>query len=76
MSAEAGGEIILFVTKTCPNCRIVKPMLDQAGISYTALDVAENQELAKQYHLRQAPTLVADGVVYSGVAEIKQYLKK
>ena len=70
------GEILLFVTKTCPNCRIVKPLLDQAGVQYTVLDVAENQELAKSYKLRQAPTLVANGTVYTGVAEIKNYLKK
>jgi len=74
-AAESNGEILLFVTKTCPNCRIVKPMLDQSGVHYTVLDVAEHADLAKQYNLRQAPTLVADGVVYSGVAEIKKFLK-
>ena len=75
-AAESNGEILLFVTKTCPNCRIVKPLLDQAGIKYTVVDAGENQELAKQYKLRQAPTLVADGKIYTGVAEIKNYLKK
>ena len=75
-AVETSGETYLFVTKTCPNCRIVKPMLDQAGVNYTVLDVADHQDLARQYNLRQAPTLVADGVIYSGVAEIKQYLKK
>ena len=73
--APVSDEILLFVTKTCPNCRIVKPLLDQAGIQYTVLDVAENHELAKTYKLKQAPTLVAGGKVYTGVAEIKNYLK-
>ncbi|MBQ3108576.1 MAG: ribonucleoside triphosphate reductase, partial [Clostridia bacterium] len=66
---------MLFVTKTCPNCRIVKPLLDKAGIKYQVLDVAEHQELAKQYDLQQAPTLVADGQVYTGVAAIKNWMK-
>ena len=75
--AEAAcDETILFVTKTCPNCRIIKPLLDQAGVQYKVLDVAENQELAKSYKLKQAPTLIACGKVYSGVAEIKGWLKE
>ena len=73
--ASASGENILFVTKTCPNCRIVKPLLDQAGVAYTVLDVAEHEALAKSYKLKQAPTLVAGGKIYTGVAEIKNYLK-
>ena len=70
------GEIMLFVTKTCPNCRIIKPLLDQAGIVYNVMDVAEHQDLAKSYKLKQAPTLVAGGKCYSGVAEIKGWLKE
>ena len=72
---KGDGEALLFVTKTCPNCRIVKPLLDQAGLIYEVLDVAEHQSLAKSYKLKQAPTLMIDGKVYSGVAEIKRYLK-
>ncbi|MBP3634548.1 MAG: ribonucleoside triphosphate reductase [Oscillospiraceae bacterium] len=70
------GETMLFVTKTCPNCRIVKPLLDQAGIAYKVMDVAEHQDLAKSYKLKQAPTLVAGGKCYAGVAEIKGWLKE
>jgi len=72
---SASDEILLFVTKTCPNCRIVKPMLDQAGVQYQIMDVAEHQDLAKAYKLKQAPTLVVDGKTYTGVAGIKSYLK-
>ncbi len=70
------GETMLFVTKTCPNCRIIKPMLDQAGVQYKIMDVAENQELATALKLKQAPTLVVGGKCYSGVAEIKTWLKQ
>ena len=73
---QQAGETLLFVTKTCPNCRIVKPLLDQAGVQYQIMDVAEHQELAKSYKLKQAPTLVVNGVTYTGVAGIKSYLKQ
>jgi len=69
---------LLFVTKTCPNCRIVKPMLDQAGVTYTVLDAEEHPDLVKKYNLKQAPTLVVEGEttnIFAGVAQIKGYLK-
>ncbi|MCI7202101.1 MAG: ribonucleoside triphosphate reductase, partial [Clostridiales bacterium] len=31
------GEILLFTTKTCPNCKMAKMMLDKAGIKYTVI---------------------------------------
>ena len=71
---KEGSEILLFVTSTCPNCRIIKPLLQKAGIAYTELNVAEHTELAKSYQLKQAPTLVVDGNVYAGVAQIKGWL--
>ena len=77
-AAPAEAQRTLFVTKTCPNCRIVKPMLDQAGIAYTVVDAEEHPELAKKFALKQAPTLVVEGEethIFAGVAQIKNYLK-
>ena len=71
---------MLFVTSTCPNCRIVKPLLDKAGMICSVLDVAENKELAQQYNLKQAPTLIVQNSKnvssYEGVAQIKAYIKE
>ena len=72
---EEAAPTMLFVTKTCPNCRIVKPMLDKAGIAYEVVDAEEAPELVAKYGLKQAPTLVAGGKIYAGVAEIKEFLK-
>ncbi|MBE6945490.1 MAG: ribonucleoside triphosphate reductase [Ruminococcaceae bacterium] len=73
------AEYYLFVTSTCPNCRIVKPMLEKAGIGYQERNVAEYAELARAYGLKQAPSLVVirgeETRIYVGVAEIKAYLK-
>ncbi len=77
---EENPERLLFVTKTCPNCRIIKPELEKAGICYTVMDVEENMELARQYQMRSAPSLVvttAQGpTVYAGVAAIRDYIKQ
>ncbi len=66
--------VMLFTTKTCPNCRAAKQMLDKAGISYTVIDAEENIELSKKYKIAQAPTLVAGGEVYAGIANVKQFI--
>ena len=71
-------DLFLFVTKTCPNCKIIKPQLDKAGIAYTVMDVEENMELAQKYGLNQAPTLVAvsgdNFRTFPGIANIKAYM--
>jgi len=71
-------DLFLFVTKTCPNCKIIKPQLDKAGIAYTVMDVEENMELAQKYGLNQAPTLVAvsgdNFRTFPGIANIKSYM--
>ena len=57
----------LFTTKTCPNCRIVKAMLEDEGIAYEVIDADEAPELVAKYGINQAPTLV---VVKDGLAEV------
>ena len=73
-------KLYLFTTKTCPNCRIVKPMLDRAGISYEVMDAEENLELAQTYHLTQAPSLVAvtgdTFTVYPGISAIQNFISQ
>ena len=72
--------LMLFTTKTCPNCRIAKASLDKAGLSYEVIDAEENAELARKYHIMQAPTLVAlsgeEAEVSSGIAAVKAYIER
>ncbi len=61
-AANEGRKLLLFATKTCPNCRMAKTILDNAGIKYEVIDAEENPELTKKYEVKQAPTLiVAEG---------------
>ena len=68
----------LFTTATCPNCKIVKSILDKAGIPYTNLLATENAALATELGIKQAPTLVivknGEAAKYAGVSEIKRTL--
>jgi len=57
---EAKGELLLFASRTCPNCAQAERILTAAGISYRKLLAEEHPELAVRYGIRQAPTLVID----------------
>ncbi len=79
-SAQTADGVVLFATKTCPNCKVVMSMLDRAGIGYEKLYVEENEQKARELGLRQAPTLI---VYKNGKAEkfvnisgVKEYLNK
>lgn len=67
-------ETLLFTTKTCPNCRAAKQMLDKAGIRYKTVDAEENAELSKKYNVRQAPTIVSANGIFAGLGNIKQFI--
>jgi ribonucleoside-triphosphate reductase len=51
-------DIMLFTTKTCPNCETAKGILDEAGIGYKVVDAMENAQLRSKYEVMSAPTLV------------------
>jgi len=75
---ESNDGIYFFTKKNCPNCKAAKPLLAKAGVEYTELLVEENEDLAKAYGLKQAPTLVVvsggNAVKYAGVAGVKTYI--
>ena len=54
-------ELMLFTTWTCPNCRQAESLLKKADIPYRKIVAEESPELATQYGIRQAPTLVLEG---------------
>ncbi|NLK74335.1 MAG: ribonucleoside triphosphate reductase [Clostridiales bacterium] len=71
-----GEEMYLFTTKTCPNCQIAKEYL--RNMSYHVIDAEEHPELAQDYGIMQAPTLVVvkDGLVkkYVNASNIKKFV--
>ena len=71
--------ILLFATRTCPNCKVAASKLDKAGIAYEKIYADENPEMAEAYGIRQAPTLVVPEVggyvKYTNVSNITKYLE-
>ena len=70
------GNVILFTTKTCPNCAIAKDYL--GNLPYKLIDALEQPDLARKYGVQMAPTLVVDKggevVKYVRASEIKKYV--
>ena len=86
ISADADREVsveepvnvkYLFTTKTCPNCKLAKEMLE--GIDYILIDAEENRELVERYRIMQAPTLVVvdkgEFKKYVNASNIKKYVE-
>lgn len=72
-------ERILIVTRTCPNCKTAKQILDQAQVSYRTEFAEENTDLVEKYGIRQAPTLLVihgeEAASHSSVPGIREYLE-
>jgi len=73
------NKIILFATQTCPNCKMAKRFLDERNIAYDVVYADENPELAREYDIKQAPTLVVitDGEIqkYQNVSNIRRFVE-
>ena len=57
-SASAANGLLLFTTSTCPKCVMAKKFLADAGLAYETVVVDKDPTFAKQYGVRQAPTLL------------------
>ncbi|MCQ2537070.1 MAG: ribonucleoside triphosphate reductase [Lachnospiraceae bacterium] len=80
ITADGSGfdneRLLLFTTKTCPNCSKAKEFLK--GINYEIIDAEERTDLVMQYGIMQAPTLIVlkNGEVskYANASMIKSYV--
>ena len=79
-SSEKLNKILLFATKTCPNCKMAKMLLDKANIKYEVVDAEENVELTKKYNVKKAPTLLVpngNGIdVFENASNIKGFIER
>ena len=78
-AAPAQDRLLLFATKTCPNCRMACMLLDKAGISYEKIDAEEHAGLTREYGVQQAPTLVVirngQATLYANASNIKAFIE-
>ena len=77
--AQPQQELLLFTTRTCPNCRQAEALLQKAGVAYQKVTAEESPELTTRYGVRQAPTLAweVQGQVekVTGVGPIKKFIE-
>ncbi len=72
---------VLFATRTCPNCKMAKMLLDKADIKYTVVFADEDKDAAIRYDVKKVPTLfVFDDKggyeVFENASNIKGYIEK
>ncbi len=74
----SANRTLLFTTKTCPNCKTAKGMLE--GVDYEIIDAEASPDLARKYGVMQAPTLVVEeGAIarkYVGIAGVTEYIEE
>ena len=79
-AADEEARTLLFVSKTCPNCRMAKAVLDNAGVAYEEIVADDDVDSVHRYNVTQAPTLVLTGEdgakSLKGVSEILGWLRK
>ncbi len=75
--AERVDKVLLFTTKTCPNCKVASGFLDKANIEYEIVNAEDAIDLVEKYSVRSAPTLVVEheGAVatYANASEINRF---
>lgn len=62
--------IKVYSTKTCPYCKLTKEFLDEKGIAFTDIDVAEDpaaaNEMVKKSGQMGVPVIDIDGTIIVG----------
>ena len=70
------NEPVLYTTSTCPNCKMVKMLLDKANIAYKVVVAEENKDAFVRNNVKQAPTLIVPtGERYENASNIKKYIE-
>ena len=75
-----GARVMLFTTKTCPNCKIAYTLLDKANVGYEKVDAEDERDLTAKYGVRQAPTLIDTGgdgyESFVNLSNIKKFIEQ
>ena len=72
---KTDSKVLLFTTKTCPNCSMIKKVLSDRQIDYEVIDAEENVELSKKYNIVAVPTLVTQDGIYVNASSIIRYIQ-
>lgn len=79
MASAETQKLLLFTTRTCPNCQSAVEMLQQASLPFEKIVAEESPELARQYAVRSAPTLLVLGEQterFNNASEIQGFVSR
>ncbi|MDU8912260.1 glutaredoxin family protein [Aestuariicoccus sp. MJ-SS9] len=69
------GDVVIYTTPTCPDCRQLKSWLQQAGVAFEERDLSDPKimvEAKVRYGVRVAPiTVIGDWFTYGTFADQK-----
>ena len=75
-SGATEQEILLFATRTCPNCKMAERFLSDAGIAYKKVIADEEPAMVEFYDIHQAPTLVVpNGGAFDKIVNVSNIRK-
>ena len=67
------GDVVIYTTPTCPDCRQLKAWLDREGIAFEERDLSDAaiiDEAKARYDVRVAPiTVIGDWFTYGTFAD-------
>lgn len=66
-------QVILYKSQTCPQCKVAKMKLEQAGIPF---EEVLDMEIMQERGIKGIPTLEVDGVRITKITEINKWIKK
>ena len=73
------NETLLFATKTCPNCKMAKMLLEKAGVCFRTIYAEDDAELARRFKVVKAPTLIVpcgdSYTVYENASNLKGFVE-
>lgn len=77
---KAGNDILLFTTKTCPNCKMAKRLLDAAKITYVSIDAEDDKDATNKFGVKKAPTMLVPNAAggydrYDNASEINRFIE-
>lgn len=65
--------IVLYTTKTCPKCGIVKAKLENKKIEYTLIN---DESILEEKGYDLLPVLEVDGIVMKSMLDINDWINK
>ena len=78
--AEPDSRVLLFATRTCPNCKVADALLTKAGIPFEKIIADEQPDKATAYGVKQAPTLIVeqggDAEKIVNLSNIKKFIEQ